>query len=280
MMEKIVFLVLKAALILSVLCQSCICSSDFFDIVELANLNGRVGDDVMFVRESNGLEAYQLSHPITISANNSDWINLSKRLPNSAYFAHIDSNYTGNVFVWSTESSSVIVKLDIMREGTEQKFLSVQILDREAIKFVLPASNSTYRTIGLRIAYGCTVTAFVDCYELTSADQPDLIHGINSTKDISIFGSASSSNMPKVSHLIFSSKASTAVIDCPRIKVKVGADKQGIRGPAGQRGPQGFKGDVGDSGVQGPSENNGIRGRQGRPGSPGTSGDGGDKGEM
>ena len=100
--------------------------------------------------------------------------------------------------MWSTESSNVIVKIDITREGTEQQFLSVRILDREPIKFLLPASNSSYRTVGLRIAYGCTVTAFVDCYELTSADQSDLIYGINSTKDIAIFQSASSSNMPKV----------------------------------------------------------------------------------
>ena len=178
--------------------MTCTCI-DFFDIVELANLNGRVGDGVLFVRESSGLEAYQLSRPITISANNSDWINLSKRLPNSAYFAHIDSNYVGNVFVWSTESSNVIVKMDIEREGTDQ-FLSIQILDREPIKFQLPAPNFDYRTIGLRIAYGCTVTTFVDCYELTSTDQSDLIRRINSTNHVTIFQSASSSNMPKVKY--------------------------------------------------------------------------------
>ena len=177
--------------------MTCTCI-DFFDIVEVANLNGRVGDDVSFVRESSGLEAYQLSRPITVSASNSDWISLSKRLPNSAYFAHIDSNYVGNVFVWSTQSSSVIVRMDIEREGTEHQFLSIQILNREPIKFQLPAPNFDYRTIGLRITYGYTVTAFVDCYELTSADQSDLIHGINSTNHVTIFQSASSSNMPKV----------------------------------------------------------------------------------
>ena len=77
---------------------------DFFDLVDLANLKERVGTNVLLVREPNGLEAYQLSSPFTVSANSDKWVNMSQRLANSAYFAHIDSNYTGNVFVCMVNS--------------------------------------------------------------------------------------------------------------------------------------------------------------------------------
>ena len=157
----------------------------------------RVGTNVLLVREPNGLEAYHLSSPFTVSANSDKWVNTSQRLANSAYFAHIDSNYTGNVFIWLTQSNSNIVKMDIESERTE-RFLSVEILDREPIKFQLPDPVSGYQMLGLRIAYGCTVTAYADCYELTSPDLSDLIHGTNSTRNVTIFKSASASNMPKV----------------------------------------------------------------------------------
>ena len=42
---------------------------DFFDLVDLANLKERVGTNVLLVREPNGLEAYQLSSPFTVSAS-------------------------------------------------------------------------------------------------------------------------------------------------------------------------------------------------------------------
>ena len=135
------------------------------------------------VREPNGLEAYQLSSPFAVSASSDKWVNTSQRLANSAYFAHIDSNYTGNVFIWLTQSNSNIVKMDIESERTE-RYLSVEILDREPIKFQLPDPVSGYQMLGLRIAYGCTVTVYADCYELTSPDLSELIHGTNNTRNV------------------------------------------------------------------------------------------------
>ena len=90
------------------------------------------------------------------------------------------------LYAWLTQSNSNIVKIDIESERTE-RYLSVEILDREPIKFQLPDSVSGYQMLGLRIAYGCTVTVYADCYELTSPDLSDLIHETgNITSNVTI----------------------------------------------------------------------------------------------
>lgn len=147
---------------------------------------------------TSGIKAFHVSQPFTIPADDHNWINMANYLPNSVYLIQLDTSYVGNIFLWSSQSNSTNVKVDIENNTRNGRTLKVQLLNRLPLSFILPNSSMNFQTIGLRVAYGCTVTVFADCYKVMSIDLKDLIYGANTTAWISIFRSASSSNIAKV----------------------------------------------------------------------------------
>ena len=167
------------------------------NLLQLTNLQGRIGNGVSIVPGPGGSQAFKLSRPFTLIAQDSSWIALNQRIGNCAFFCQIDSNYSGNLLQWSSYSGNIL-KVDIEKDAQNNKILSVQLFDQLPIKFQLPASVEDYLSISFSIKYGCTITVYADCYQIISADLPNLLYGANTTRNVTIFQTASPSSMPMV----------------------------------------------------------------------------------
>ena len=167
-------------------------------LLEATDVFSNDGSELINIPEIGS--AYNIFRPFSGPTTGLQWPEiLSDGGSMLAWFAHINSNFTGNLLEWN----DTLLVIDVLESNSGIRLIRFKFNDLPALKFQIPTTSSDFQRLGFTLRNGVTLSVYTDCTLIRTSDIPAKFIISDNSMSVTIFKDASNSMIPVVRICLF-----------------------------------------------------------------------------